>query len=671
MEPTRRKAGGRRGTWALLVVMLIAGFGLRAWYGSWKLHQSRFWDEQYALKNVRAFFLTGEVKLANVYYPSPVWSVPLATVLKVSDALHSRTGNPAFRVLDGKKWTPTAILLCRWMQAIYGTLAILFVFLAGRRMFSTRIALWAAAMVAFAPWPIHSSGVIKPDGLLLMTIALSFWASVAAVDRPTVWRHVLAGVAIALAISSKLTGAIIAVPLVVAVLVLGWQERRRFVLLAVAGATSVAVFVALNPYWMHYLYFLEGLKEDYAMRAGFTGMTRLSIPPKVIGLLAGESAHGLLLGSVSLVGFGLLAISALRREPGWSAAEEEVAGGAASEQSARVLRAKRAMFIVFPLLYTLVYTVQTPYFKPNNFQPLLLFSALSAAWLLIRAWRAATARWPLLSRPAAAASTIALLTLWLVIPGWLFTYRSLTPTTRDMALRHLNRVLREPASARLAYLEAWDAPYPPWAGAKGRKKLLHRGSSAIRQSASLESFTAAELDAGDGLVFLEHHLEGDAAAFYQQRQASGNTPRVKVYRAEAFKVRGPSMVVVSHRWARQEPYRDLDHHPCDGVAEDFAGGCRMVDLPADQSDDEMVSLFALLSWDSLATVVDEVPQFTVGERRLDLFPASQQRDGWLYVSPRFRVGSEPQRVRLTRNTAFGQGSMRIQLARWAAEPKGE
>ncbi len=686
-EPVRIQ----RKTWKLLLLVLLSALALRAWYGSWNLNQNRFWDEQYALKNVRSLLLTGDVKPVNAYYPSPVWSVPQAAVLKLSDVLYTQTGNGALRVLDDQfGFTPTGILLCRWIQAIYGTLAVWFVFLAGRRLFTSQIALVAAAMVAFAPWAIHASGYIKPDGLLLMSITMAFWASLAAVDSPTVKRHLLAGLAIALALSSKLTGGLIAMPLVVAVAILGWRERRRVGLLVVAGASSAAFFIALNPYWLHYLSFLSGLKRDYAMRAGWAEMTRLSMPGRVVGFITDGYLHGLVLGSVSLVGFALLAVGVLRRgRPGGLGATGDLIGEGGATVRSRggelINLAKRAMFLVFPLLYTLVYIVQTPYFKPNNFLPLALFTALSAAWLLIGCWRWVSVRWPLVQHPAIVGVLAVILVAGIVLPGWLYTYRSVTPTTRDLARLYLDQELNAPPSAKLVFAEAWQEPRPPWGSGERR---LHDGLSAIHEVPNLEKLSPRALDLSDGLVFFGHRQIG-GKTFLREREVGGPEAQVTVFRAQPFKARGPTMVAVAYGWLRNGPYLDLTSHPCI----DAAPGCRAVDLPVDLVAEELASFFVLLTWDSLGESA-ETPHIEVGDRSLDLVVASKQPSGMLYVSPRFQLGDGPRVARLVRDDDFGdddledddcedddledddcvgddcegddrtEGGMLIQLARW-------
>ncbi len=57
--PKRSSITGRR-TQVLLWLFVLAGLALRIWFGSWGLNHSRFWDERYSLRNVRAVYATGE-----------------------------------------------------------------------------------------------------------------------------------------------------------------------------------------------------------------------------------------------------------------------------------------------------------------------------------------------------------------------------------------------------------------------------------------------------------------------------------------------------------------------------------------------------------------------------------------------------------------------------------
>ena len=637
----------RRGTWALVWLLVLAGLALRAWFASWGLDHNRFWDERYSFINIRTVYETGDLLPANAYYPSPVFNVPPAAVMRASEAYSARIGNPAYRVIntDGKL-TPTAYLLCRLVQVVYGAAAIVFTFLAGRAMISPQVGLLSALVVAFAPWPIHASAYIKPDSLLLMTIALSLYAMLSAIETPTIPRYLLAGVAIALAMSAKLTGGMIAISLVAATVMMGWRDRRRWALLVLAGGASALSFVLLNPYWTSYPRFLAGLKRDYLLRAGIHGSSRLSIPGEVLGFITGEYLHGVVLGALSLVGLALFALAAFRR------------GSALSDLE----RAKRGIMVVFPVLYTVVYTVQTPYFKANNFLPLVPFTAISIAWMLASGYRAA-ARWSFLGHPTVAAGAFLALAAWLASQGWLYAYRYYTPTTRDAAVASLTRRL-PPHHARLIHLESWDEPKPP---SSSRTRVL-RGHGAAKVVERLTQLGAEELRLSDGVMFYEDRLNGQRSSFYEDLIARVPPHRVRFFRPAPFERRGPAFVTVVFRPRRTEPFLDLEPRPCVPAV---SGGCLALSLPADPDPHKAYNVFAFLSSSALGTPAEAmeidpsaVPRLELGDRSIELLRASRQRGGNLFLTPRFRLDSSLREVRLRREEPFGEGGMRIQLIEW-------
>ncbi len=641
----------------LLWLLVLAGLALRVWFASWGLNYNRFWDERYSLKNVRAVYVTGELVPVNAYYPSPVFSLPQVALLKASDALYSRTGNPTLQVLDGNlAFTATGILLCRLVQAVYGAAAIAFVFLAGRAMFSPRVGLVAALLVTFSPWPLHASGYIKPDSLLLMTVAMSFHASLAAVGRATARRHVLAGVAIALAMSSKLTGGMIALCLVLATLVLGRRDRRRWLLLATAGAASALSFIVLNPYWRYYLGFLQGLKRDYLLRAELSGSTRFAMPSQVFGFITGDYLHGFVLGGLSLVGLAWLAAKALRRR------------GAADLARADLERAKYGMFVVFPLVYTTVYIIQTPYFKANNFLPLVPFTSVSAAWMLVSGFEWAARRWPLLRRPSMVVTVFLVLAGWQASRGWVYAYRSYTPTTRDAAVDFFDRQLL-PLNARSVLVERWDEPDPRW----GMTRAFGRGLATARQAERLDVIPSQELDLSDGLLFLESRLSGENGAFYQGLIDRVAQHRVHRFRPELFKRRGAAFVAVLQGPESVAQIIDLEPRPCTSAravhlspSGGASGGCLAMDLPADPDPQDAFNLYVFLASDVLGPAGPE-PGAELGERSIDLIHISRQRGGNLFMTPRFRLDGSVPEISLRRAQAFGEGTMKVQLFRWSSD----
>ncbi|MCP5111227.1 MAG: glycosyltransferase family 39 protein [bacterium] len=638
----------RRGTWVLLAVLVLAGLVLRVWFASSGLDQSRFWDERYSFINIRSVFETGDLLPANAYYPSPVFNVPAAAVMRASEAYSSRTGDPAYRMISAEnRLTPMAYFLCRLLQGAYGVAAIVFTFLAGRALFTPWIGLLSALMVTFMPWPIHASAYIKPDSLLLMTIALSLYAMLSAIQKPTVFRYLVVGVAIALAMSAKLTGGMIAISLTVATVMMGWHDRRRWSLLVLAGATSALSFVLLNPYWMSYLQFLTGLKRDYAMRAGFHGSTRLAIPGEVLGFLTGEALHGLVLGTVSLAGLGWFVWVAFKR----------------GSELSRLERAKHGIMVVFPVIYTVVYIVQTPYFKPNNFLPLVPFTSISLAWVLVSGFRRAVGLWPSLRHPLLAGLAFVALWMWLASQGWLYVYRTFTPTTRDEAVAMLSRRL-PPQHGRLIYLESWDEPEPQ----ADSKPLVLRGMGAAKVVKRLARVGAEKLKLSDGVMFYEDHLTSNRAKFYEDLIARVPPHRVHFFRSEPFVRRGPAFVTVFFRPRRSEPFFELAPRSC---GPEVSGGCLTLDLPREVDPRKAYNLFAYFSSEALETLPGvkqldpaAIPRLELADRSLDLLRASRQRDGNLFLTERFRLDGSLREVRLRREQPFAEGEMRIQLIEW-------
>lgn len=162
-----------RSAWILLAMILVAALGVRVWYASYRLDSSRFWDERYAMRNVRPILNHGTLQPVSSYYPSPVFNLPAAALLAASERLHTATGWQGFDAVSGNSLRPTGYLLLRGLQSLYGVAAVAVIFLVGRMLFSRAVGLIAALVLAFMPWQIHASGYFKPDALLVLTTLLA------------------------------------------------------------------------------------------------------------------------------------------------------------------------------------------------------------------------------------------------------------------------------------------------------------------------------------------------------------------------------------------------------------------------------------------------------------------------------------------------------------------
>ncbi len=657
-EAMRQKGSAkrRRSVWLLLALLLLAGLGLRVWFLSSGLDNQRFWDERYSLLNVRAFLLKNQLEPVNTFYPSPVFNVPPALLMKASDALYEATGKPVFKVIDHKRRIQaTGYFLGRLTQTLYAVAAILLTFLIGRRVFSAEVGLLGALFLTFAPALIRPSAVIKPDSLLMMTSLLAFYASLAAVDNPRTSRYLAAGAAIALAMSGKLTGGVIAISLIAATLVLGWHNRRRFVWLVVAGATSVLTFIAVNPYWMNYFHYHEYLKKDYALHAAQREMHRVEIPGRVVGFLTDQSMYGVVIGAL-----GLLALAWLTASVVWPGRDRP-----GRDQAWTPERVKRLMLVVFPPFFTLLYMVQTAHFKPNNFLPIVPYVFLALGWMLHRGWRMEEAR-PSLRRRLRPLATLAIVAIvgLTASSGFAFVYQTVTPATLDYAKNFIERRL-EPDHSRLIHAERWRLATWPWHG----RERLHKGRSGVRWLDSLEPLDHRTLDSSDGLIFRQDRLSGDHAEVYVQAIARAAPADVRRFEPRLFRTRGPAAVAIVHRFELQLPAERLVARRCPD-----RGGCLVADLPADLVAGAAAGDLFSLSTHSRPGMMGDLATPTVvrvGGEESQLITASIILKVLRCVSERFSVSAGSRELRLIKagGAEFGPGDpamMTIDLLRWRA-----
>ncbi len=559
-------APDRRWHRVVLVTIVLAGLALRLFFASYGPRHGRFEDERFSLRNVRSIVALGTLEPASTYYPYPLFNVPPALLVMASDALHRITGFESLRTAKGPgRSAPATYLLCRWLQCLYGALALWLVYLLARRVASPEVGLLAAGWLAFVPWHVHASGYFKPDAQLTAMVLLALLWAARALEPPEPrsrggralrpGRWVLVGLGIALAMSSKLTGAAVAVSVAAAAFVAaltaarsGERPWRTIFGLGIAAVSSCAFFVALNPYWRSYLNWLGSLGRDYAGRAELAGMTKLALPARVLEFLRDDFTLGIAIGGAAGLAMTLGVVVALVRGfPG-------LRSGAAT-----------ALLLSLPLIWTGSYAWTTAYFKPNNFLPLVPVACLLVAAPVIEGLRAASRR-----LTGARAPLVASAALLLVIPlawrGVGYAYNSVIPTTLDAAVRFLEKGLLSP-EGRLVAVERHAIGRPAWFG----HERFADGSSALVEVAGYLTSDREWLDRLDGEVWLwaEDRRSEDRRSEDQSPGAGSETDlerRVHRFREELratfepapFRHRGPSLLAVRRprrKLAAPEPLR--------------------------------------------------------------------------------------------------------------------
>jgi len=621
-----------------LSLILLFGAVLRVQYALPRLDQSRFWDERYNFKNLRKVVETWSFEPGSIYYPSPLQTWPQALAVAGSQWLYEEYGVESARtVLPRGRFTSTAYLLVRMISVLYGTLTLAILFLVGRLLVSSGVGLAAALALAAMPWHIHVSSKFKPDALLVLGVVLGFHWSLLAIERARARDSILAGLGICVAMSAKVMGGLVSLPLVVGTLVVGWQDRRRIALLALAAGSSLVMFLLLNPYARYYLQWVAHLQGDYAMRAEWVEMTRASMPVELAGYLFGPYVHGPIFATLAVIGLVWLA-SSLGRSPGLTP----------------VKRAHRAMLVVFPPIYAGAYLISTPYFKGNNLLPIVPFTTLAGLWLI---W--AIARWlgrraPLLGDGAVKALAASLLIVLLGYQGILYVYQSLTPTTLDRALEFVSRGGR-PRHTRVLFTEVIATP-TAWA----MKRQHSKGAPGLIHVERLEGIDPRRLALSDGEIFLEERLESEGTDLYRLRVGSVAEDGVRTIRPRLFELRGPPLVAIRHPRRLAGKILPVEMTPCRPLVE----ACYQGTLPAAIEPGRLVTLVisvprGIIRW------TQEAPPVHVAGREIALIEVTRTRRRVILVTERFIPGEVAASVRFATGQPHQRGvTIGVEVGRW-------
>ena len=633
-----------------LVLILAFGAALRVQYALPGLDSHRFWDERYNFDNVRKVLDTWSFEPGSAYYPSPLQTWPQALTVAASQWLYEEHGIEAAQTVHPRGWfTPTAYLLVRMISVAYGTATLVFLFFVGRRLISPGMGLLAALTLAALPWHIHVSSKFKPDALLVLGVVLAFHCSLIAIERARPRDYAWAGLAICLAMSAKVMGGLVSLTLVVGTMVIGWRDRRRLALLALAAGTSLISFLILNPYARYYLVWVAHLQGDYAKRAEIQGMTREGMPEELADYLFGPYVHGPIFATLALVGLAWLTASL------WHPLALAPVG-----------RAHRAMLVVFPPLYAGAYLVSTPYFKGNNVLPIVPFTILAALWLIWGLGRSMQRRAPALQQRAPQFLGAAGLVFALGSPGPLYVYRTQTPSTFDRAIAFLMRGAG-PQLGRVLFTEEGAVPTTAWETAPdgpGHPPGLFRMSR-------LQDIEQRRLDLSDGEVFLEKRLDGARADFYRRRIGKVPAEHVMTFEPSLFELRGPSLVASRHPRRLAVAPRQIRMSRCRGIET----ACYAGRLPEGIEAGHLVSLVAVLSLGVLERIEQPPPLLLAGVDR-PLIEVARNSQSITAVTERFIVDEGERRVRLsTSQPRQRDATVAVEIRRWrqprAPKPRRE
>jgi hypothetical protein len=625
ITPGRPEAGSRRWIGPALAALLLASFALRAWDASQGLRAGRYYDERYTFRNVSLILRQGSWQPGQAYYLSLSY-LPQTAILAASQALHRATGIQALSIYGktADRYSPTAYLLARLCNVTYGVLSLWLVFLIGRRIFSPEVGLLAAAVLSAFPRHVLSSTQFKPDVLVLLLTLVTFYWTLDAALRPTLRRFLQVGLGVGLAVATKYTGIGAALPITGFVVARGWRDRNLWAWLALAGLTSILVFVLLNPYLGVVLEYIPKQLTHYSGNARLRGSDHLVVLAQQARFLLEH--HGPVVAAFAAAGLIGLVWKGLR--PGsWS-----------PEQ-----RLGAALALGHFLGYSLLHAAAVSLFRGQNYLLVVPFSSLFAAWAFVELWRLAAERAPRLQPATAAVCLIpAALLVWQQAD---LVYGRVVPTTWEVA--------RAALAEELAPLELRQVIYENQAGTL---RLTRGADRAITIGVDrLARLDPGALDRADAEVFLRSRFRERKANFYRGREARLGGGRARVVSSAPFRSRGKPVVLLLHPWV---PAAAPEPLPLGRPAPARALAAR---LPAGLRQGEVASLVLWVPRE--AGPVDAL-RVEPGGHRLPLAETGRRGKRRRLVTARFELSGQEARVRVPAPPDVAVRPYRLELYRW-------
>ena len=627
----------RRTILLALALLLTWSCALRVWLATHDLTAHRFWDERYGIANIHGLLVERDLRPVNGFHPGFSY-VPHAALCALSEALQGLTGKEIFAIFpESGDMTPTGYFLCRLLQAIAGTLSIFLTYRIGRQLFSPGVGLLGALFLAIIPWHLRQSVIFKPDIFLVMTSLFAFDRSLAAAARPSRNRFLAAGASIGLALASKLNAGPIAFPLMVAALSGGgWKDRKSWGWLILAGLVAVGVFLIFTPFLAidPALYFKDFSRtlRDYERKGIRRGGSHFHVLAHGLKSLLEGGFHGPVIGSLGLLGIVFLTVWALRKR----------------RAGERMEWLGPAMMASYVLGYSLLYTMSTLNPSEHNWLPIVPFTALAAAWVLVRSYDWLADRIPFLRSRVAAASTGAVLAagaVLLAVPATLFTYRGVVPTTRELAGHVLAQRL-QPLEGRIILSERDKDPAPLIAG---------RTRAIVQNAKSLSAWAPVDLDLADAIVFPAARLKGEGGDLYRGRIEVPGGEAVRIV-PRPLRVRGAELLLLLHPWRPAgKPVRI-------SLATEGPRRARLAGRLAGVRPGEVVSLEIVLppKWRT-----ETLRQVLVQEKPLFARSAGRQRQRRRILTHRFvATGPDPEIVLVLKRPLGPRLDVKTSFRRW-------
>ncbi len=236
-----------------LVIIIGATFLLRfigIWYGLPSLYNS---DEPFNLLNALSFGAKKSLEPTYFVYPA-FYSYCLFAVLGIYYVAGTVFGIFESALDFGAAYflNPTGLLLTgRFFSVLLGVVTVWLLFKIGQRIYSKKIGLYAAAILALSFTHVDLSHWVLLEPAVALLTALSLYLIFRFYEKPSVKMCLLASVVSGLAISTKYNAGFIFLPLIISiVLVYKKQVSKVFLHLCLSFSALLFGFLAGSPYWL-------------------------------------------------------------------------------------------------------------------------------------------------------------------------------------------------------------------------------------------------------------------------------------------------------------------------------------------------------------------------------------------------------------------------------------
>ncbi|MAE45539.1 MAG: hypothetical protein CMJ86_01490 [Planctomycetes bacterium] len=361
--------------WGWLVLVILGWF---AWTGSRGLDFGRYWDDPLHQRNLQHALDHGRLLPGWYNYPSMTFLLSVGALAPELSEIpwgemkirhERRVGQEIQGItiptqdLKDRVGSPRFVQRQRKIFLGLASLALLWIFLAGREAMNTLGGLWAATALGTSWEFAYHARWVAPDPILVQFASLFLWLLLRA--RRNGGSLVPAAMALGAVISTKYTGGILLLPLLVS----AWNRRgtRPKDEIPVLLLAMTATFIAITPGCLvePQLFLRDVLweVEHYGLGAyGYTvapGLSHMGLIIHYLGRTLG-SAHAPLAAMFSLLVFSGMVVWA-RRKPN-----------------------EMILLAAVPCLLALLFSSQRVFFARNMllFLPFgVLFAAQGALWL--------------------------------------------------------------------------------------------------------------------------------------------------------------------------------------------------------------------------------------------------------------------------------------------------